>query len=137
SPQVLQPVARLDRQGNRAPVDDDRSAFAAVFGEQNAHVLLVMPQRLRLHDLQVVVVDEQRAEQDETRDGETTERRVHGLITCVVSSADAVVSRPGGACVGRRAASLIRSSNAMSIQLATSDEPPYDTNGNVNPVSGI
>ena len=38
---------------------------------------------------------------------------------------------------GWRAWSLIRSSSATMIQLAISDEPPYDRNGVVSPVSGI
>ena len=38
---------------------------------------------------------------------------------------------------GWRAWSLIRSSSATMIQLAISDEPPYDMNGVVRPVSGI
>ncbi len=39
--------------------------------------------------------------------------------------------------IGRRAWSEIRSSRAMITQFATSDEPPYDRNGVVRPVSGI
>ena len=31
----------------------------------------------------------------------------------------------------------IRSSNATMMKLATSEEPPYDTNGSVTPVRGI
>ena len=36
-----------------------------------------------------------------------------------------------------RVSSEMRSRSASSAKLATSDEPPYDTNGSVMPVSGI
>ena len=38
---------------------------------------------------------------------------------------------------GRRAVSLTRISRPISAQLATRDEPPWDRNGVVMPVSGI
>ncbi len=49
-------------------------------------------------------------------------------------------ARPRGCTVsasGRRAVSLIRMSRPIAIQLATSDEPPWERNGVVSPVSGI
>ena len=42
-----------------------------------------------------------------------------------------------GCGAGRRALSLTRISRAITIQLATRDEPPWDRNGVVMPVSGI
>ena len=39
--------------------------------------------------------------------------------------------------MGRRAWSEMRSSSATTTQLATSEEPPYERNGVVRPVSGI
>ena len=58
------------------------------------------------------------------------------IFTTWVASASASSSTASmGA--GRRAWSEMRSSNAIRTQLATSDEPPYDRNGVVSPVSGI
>src|SRR5690348_4730628 len=47
------------------------------------------------------------------------------------------ISPPASAYGPRRARSLTISSSASSTKLATTDEPPYETNGSVTPVSGI
>ena len=73
--------------------------------------------------------DEDRQPAD--RAGQGADHRRHHLVIAVSVDRD----RASGA--GRRALSLTRSSSAMTIQLATSEEPPADRNGVVRPVSGI
>ncbi len=56
---------------------------------------------------------------------EPTNCSIHSLTTCV--SASLIATEGAGA--GARAASLMRISNAISIQLAISDDPPAARNG--------
>src|SRR5207249_3738311 len=85
--------------------------------------------------LDPVEVQEQQGEQHHHRDGDAAERGVHSRTTSVCALCSWVAGAAGTA--GRRPASEILSRSATSIQLASSDEPPYDSHGVVMPVSGM
>ena len=118
--QVLQPVVGLDAARDLLAADDDRPALPRVLLGDQPGVVAVVVQVLGAHHLQVVDVDQQQAEEHQDGHRETAQWGIHSRTTWVLASA--IDGAGGGA--GRRAASLIRSSSAISAQFATSDEPP-------------
>src|SRR5436305_4270818 len=102
--------------------------------QQHPGVSGLVVQSVRVHELQPVGIQQQRAEHDEARDRDATQRGVHLRITCVSASSGLWVA---GTSSGFRPASLIRTSSAISAHSASKDDPPYDKKGVVRPVNGI
>src|SRR5690606_9641066 len=143
--QVLQlAIGRLALR-QRPSARPDVAALAVVLGDLDAAVVVagaVFVGFVGLHPVQLSV---EQPEQDHEDDARPTQRSVHGRITSVgapCSFIGAGAGAPGGRTVdpatsGWPAASEIRSSSAISSQLAISEEPPAERNGVVWPVSGI
>src|SRR5690606_1785360 len=118
-------------EGDLAVVGGDPAPVDVVPGEEGARVARVVLQPFRLHRADVGHVPHEQEEHEQAGDGGPLARAVHRRITCVSPSFWIAC---GG---GLRAASDIRTSMAMSIQLASSADPPADMNGVTRPVSGM
>ena len=97
-----------------------RPAGPGVLIEHASPVERVVLVLVGLDHLQVVDVHKQEGEEQQAGSGDPAQRSVHCFITCVGASATA----GAGIGAGALAALLMRSSNATSAQLATSDDPP-------------
>src|SRR6202042_2526 len=110
----------------------DGAALVLELLVEDADVAGLGRQAGRLERLHEVDVDQQQHEHRQAGDGQAEQRFVHPARTTWVMPSSWI-----GCGAGRRAVSLIRISTATSAQLATSEEPPWDRNGVVIPVSGI
>src|SRR5689334_25199163 len=101
----------------------DGPAVAADVGEELPRVPRRVRERLVARDLEVGELGDEDREEHEHRDADATNPLVH---------------RAPGAGVGdgseRTASSDMRSRIASNAKFATSDDPPYETNGNEMPV---
>src|SRR5947208_3348317 len=102
--------------------------------QQHPGVTGLVVQRLGVHDLQPVRVEQQCAEHHEAGDGNASQWRIHRRTIWVKASSGLCVA---GTSSGRRPASLTRTSRAMAAHSASNDDPPYDKKGVVRPVRGI
>src|ERR1700753_3077958 len=99
---------------------------------EGARVPLLVGQAVRLEGLQVVHVGQQEDDHHQDRDRNPAARSLHERFTPWVMPSSWI-----GCGAGLRAVSLSRISSPISIQLPSSEEPPWARNGVVIPVSGI
>src|SRR6201992_998670 len=99
---------------------------------EGARVPLLVGQAVGLEGLQGVHVGQQQDEHDQDGDRDPAGPAVHHRFTTWVRPSSWL-----GCGAGLRAVSLSRISSPISIQLPSSEEPPWARNGVVIPVSGI
>ncbi len=118
-------VVRLDAARHRVAPGQDRAPLAGEGRLDHAAVRRVLVQAVGADVLQHGRVDHQRDEEQQRADRHDADRLVHertAFTTWVASSSASPSAERSG--TGRRAWSLMRSSNATITQFATREEPP-------------
>src|SRR5262249_393235 len=137
APLELEPAAVVHTRRLRhddAVGRDDGPPRVVDHAQRGAHVERVVLEVAGVDDLQVRKLSDEDQHEDDDRDRDAPDAAVHDLDTLVAT----VVTRRRAADVRARAlSSEMRSSSARITKLATRDEPPYEMNGSVMPVSGI
>src|SRR5262245_37444383 len=129
-PHLLEVVVGLHRPVEDRPIGrDDQAARPGVVAQEHADVVRVVLEAVRAHDLEVRELRDEPDEQDHHTDADAPDRGVHAATTLSAGTSPAIRAR--------EVSSETRSRSASATKFATSDDPPYEMNGSVMPVSGM